>query len=73
VQGGWNSGDTSPWVLGNLPAPLNNGFQCVGYNANDGRPIRFTVNEDGWLKPWYNKEPLVDSVTFSVHTCYITK
>ena len=72
MQGIWVAGDASPWILGQLPAPLNGGFNCVGYNANDGRPIRFTANKDGWLKPYYNSEALVDGVTFCIHTCYIT-
>ena len=72
VANGWGATDSNPWVLGNLPAPKNKGFQFIGYNSITGTPIRFIVNEDSWVKPWYNTQDLTDGTIFMIHVSYIT-
>jgi len=76
VQGTWVAGDANPWILGHLPAPLiKAGFQFCGYawnGTNGSLPIRFTVNGDGWLKPWYNHPDPIDGTIFVAYCSYIT-
>ena len=77
VKGVWVAGDGSSWILGQLPIPLNkDGLQFCGYsynNTNGGSlPIRFTLNKDGWLKPWHNHPDPIDGTLFVAYCSYIT-
>lgn len=76
VKGTWVAGDDGPWILGNLPAPLNGGFQFCVYSwsgANGSAAMRMTINSDGWLKPWYNHPDPVDGTIFVAYCSYLTR
>ena len=76
VSGTWESNDTHPWIISNIPRPKNGRIEFSGWalRANVAYPMRFLIDavKTGTIKPWYNSQVFSDPDTFSFCVTYVT-
>lgn len=74
VRGTWETNDTHPWIIANIPKPKNGKIEFSGWalRANVGYPMRLLLDDSGTIKPQWNSTVFSTDDTFAFTITYIT-